>query len=81
LQSLSIVEWKWDVIGMDFILYLLRTGCKFDMIWVIVDRLTKSTHFILINTKYRVEKYVEIYNARVVCLHGVLMMIISDQGS
>jgi hypothetical protein len=48
---------------------------------VIVDRLTKSTHFIPVHTKYRVEKYAEIYIARVLCLHGVLKMIISDRGS
>jgi hypothetical protein len=57
------------------------TAHKFDLIWVIVDRLTKSAHFIPVNTKYRVEKYAEIYIARVLCLHEVLKMIISDQGS
>jgi hypothetical protein len=54
---------------------------KFDSIWVIVDRLTKSAHFIPIHTKYRVEKYAEIYIAHVLCLHGVPKMIISDRGS
>jgi hypothetical protein len=54
---------------------------KFDSIWVIVDRLTKSAHFIPVNTNYNVQKYAEIYSARVLCLHGVLKMIISDQGS
>jgi hypothetical protein len=48
---------------------------------VIVDGLSKSAHFIPVNTKYQVEKYAEIYIARVLCLHGVLKMIISDQGS
>jgi hypothetical protein len=54
---------------------------KFDSIWVIVDRLTKSTHFIPINTKYRAEKYAKIYIACVLCLHRVLRMIVSDRGS
>jgi hypothetical protein len=57
------------------------TARKFDSIWVIVDLLSKSTHFIPVNTKYRVEKYAEMYIARVICLHGVLKMIISDRGS
>jgi hypothetical protein len=53
---------------------------KFDLIWVIVDRLTKSTHFIPVHTKYRVEKYVEICIAHMLCLHRVLKTIISDRG-
>jgi hypothetical protein len=57
------------------------TARKFDSIWVIMDRLTKSSHFIPVNTKYRVEKYVKNYIARVLCLHGVPKMIISDRGS
>jgi hypothetical protein len=66
---------------MDFIVDLPMTARKFDSIWVIVDRLSKSAHFIPVNTKYRVEKYAEIYIAHVLCLHGVPKMIISDRGS
>jgi hypothetical protein len=66
---------------MDFIVGLPLTTRKFDLIWVIVNRLTKSAHFIPVHTKYRVEKYAEIYIAHVLCLHGVLKMIISDRGS
>jgi hypothetical protein len=46
LQPLSILEWKWDDISMDFIVVLPMTAHKFDLIWVIVDGLSKSTHFI-----------------------------------
>jgi hypothetical protein len=81
LQPLSIPDWKWDDISMDFIVGLPLTARKFDLIWVIVDRLTKSAHFIPVHTKYRVEKYAEIYIARMLCLHGVPKMIISDRGS
>jgi hypothetical protein len=81
VQPLSIPEWKWDDISMDFIMGLPLTTQKFDSIWVIVDRLTKSAHFIPVHTNYRVDKYAEIYIARVICLHGVLKMIISDRGS
>jgi hypothetical protein len=81
LQPLSIREWKWDDISMHFIVGLPLTARKFDLIWVIVDHLSKSAHFIPVNTKYRVEKYAEIYIAQVLCLHGVPKTIISDRGS
>jgi hypothetical protein len=66
---------------MDFIMGLLLTARKFNSIWVIVDRLTKSAHFIPVNTNYNIQKYAEIYVARVLCLHGLLKTIISDRGS
>jgi hypothetical protein len=46
LQPLSILEWKWDDISMDLIMVLRLMACKFDSIWVILDRLSKSAHFI-----------------------------------
>jgi hypothetical protein len=52
LQPLSILEWKWDDIGMDFIVGLPWMACKFDSIWVIVDCLSKSAHFIPVHTHY-----------------------------
>jgi hypothetical protein len=54
------------------------TGCKFNSIWVILDRLTKSAHSIPVCTFYRVEKYTELYVSRILCLHGVPKTIISD---
>jgi hypothetical protein len=81
LQPLNVSDWKWDDISMDFIVGLSLTAHKFNSIWVIVDRLIKSAHFIPMNTNYNVQKYAEIYVARVLCLHGVLKMIISDRGS
>jgi hypothetical protein len=77
LQPLSIPESKWDDISTDLIVGLPMTTHKFDSIWVIVDRLSKSAHFILVDTNYTVQKYDEIYIARVLCLHGVPKMIIS----
>jgi hypothetical protein len=78
LQSLSISEWKWDEISMDFIMGLPMTARKFDSIWVIMDQLSKSAHFIPVNTNYKAQNYVEIYITRMLCLHRVLKMIISD---
>jgi hypothetical protein len=81
LQPLSIPKWKYDDISMDFIVGFPMTACKFNSIWVIIDRLSKSTHYIPVTTKYRVDKYTEIYIAHVLCLHGVLKTIISGRGS
>jgi hypothetical protein len=52
LQPLKIPEWKWEEIGMDFIVGLSRTQAGYDSIWVIVDRLTKVAHFIPVKTTY-----------------------------
>jgi hypothetical protein len=61
LQSLSIPMWKWDDISMDFIVGLPLTARKKDSIWVIVDRLTMTAHFIAVHTTYSVQQYAEIY--------------------
>ncbi|KAL6321846.1 hypothetical protein AAG906_035545 [Vitis piasezkii] len=50
LQPLPIPEWKWDNITMDFVIGLPRTRSKKNGVWVIVDRLTKSTHFLAMKT-------------------------------
>jgi hypothetical protein len=72
---------KLDDISMDFIVGLPTTARKFDSIFLIMDRLSISSHFILINTNYRVQKYAEVNIARVLCLHRVPKKIISDRGS
>jgi hypothetical protein len=66
---------------MDFIVGLPRTSCGYNSIWVIVDRLTKSAHFIPIATTYRVRQYVKLYITHIVRYHGNLKIIISDRGS
>jgi hypothetical protein len=81
LQPLKIPEWKWDEIGMDFIVGLPRTQAGYDSIWVIVDRLTKVAHFIPVKTTYSGAKLAELYMSRIVCLHGVPKKIMSDIGS
>ena len=66
---------------MDFIVGLPNTTQKHDSIWVIVDRLTKSAHFLPVHTTYNAKKYAEIYLDRIVCLHGIPKTIISDRGA
>ena len=79
LQSLSIPEWKWDNISMDFVFGFPRTPSSHDVVWVIVDRLTKSAHFIPILMDYPMEKFAKLYIEKVVSLHGVPSSIISDR--
>jgi hypothetical protein len=81
LQPLSIPMWKWDDIGLGFIVGLLLTATKKDSIWVIVDRLTKTTHFIAVHTTYSVQQYAELYMDQIFRLHGTLKTIISDRGT
>lgn len=81
LQPLKILEWKWDEIGMDFIVGLPKTAAGYDSIWVIVDRLTKTARFIPVKTNYGGAKLPELYMSRIVCLHGVPKRIISDRGT
>jgi IS30 family transposase len=81
LQPLKIPEWKWEKIGMDFIVGLPRIQAGYDSIWVIVDRLTKVAHFIPVKTTYSGAKLAELCMSRIVCLHGVPKKIVSDRGS
>jgi hypothetical protein len=81
LQPLSIPSWKWEDISMDFIVGLPNTSQKHDSIWVIVDRLTKTAHFLPVQTTYNAKKYAEIYLDQIVCLHGIPKTIISDRGA
>jgi hypothetical protein len=81
LQPLSIPTWKWDEISMDFIVGLPLTVRKKDSIWVIMDRLTKTAHFIAVHTTYSVQQYAELYMDQIVRLHGIPKNIISDRGT
>jgi transposase InsO family protein len=80
LQSLSIPTWKWEDISMDFIVGLPRRAKGFDSIWVIIDRLTKIAHFLLVKVKYTVATYAELYISRILSLHDVPKTIVSGRG-
>ena len=66
IQPLDIPMWKWKYITMDFITKHPRTAHGVYLIWVIMDRLTKSAHFIPIQDNISTEKLVEIYKREVV---------------
>jgi hypothetical protein len=79
MQPLFVPEWKWDSISMDFVGALPKTVKGFDSIWVIVDRLTKSAHFVPIKTGMSVAKFAEIYIEQIVRLHDIPSSIVSDR--
>nr|XP_033508434.1 uncharacterized protein LOC117273376 [Nicotiana tomentosiformis] len=60
-QCIELPLWKWDMINMDFITGLPRTPRRYDSIWVIIDRLTKSAHFLPVRTTYSAEDYAKLY--------------------
>nr|GEU46592.1 putative reverse transcriptase domain-containing protein [Tanacetum cinerariifolium] len=81
LQKPEILEWKWEKITMDFVSGLPRTPSGYDSIWVIVDRLTKSAHFLPMKKTNSIEKLAQQYLKEIVCRHGVPMSIILDRDS
>nr|GEV77954.1 putative reverse transcriptase domain-containing protein [Tanacetum cinerariifolium] len=76
--DLKILKWKWEKITIDFITKLPRTTNGYDTIWVIVDRLTKSAHFLPMRENDPMEKLMKPYMKEVVTQHGVPVSIISD---
>jgi hypothetical protein len=80
LQLLPIPSWKWEDISMDFIVGLPKTSKGFDSIWVIIDRLTKTTHFLPVKMDHPVVVYAQLYIARILSLHGIPKTIVSDRG-
>ncbi|GJZ99448.1 putative reverse transcriptase domain-containing protein, partial [Tanacetum coccineum] len=81
LQQPEIPVWKWERITKDFMSGLPRTPSGYDTICVIVDRLTKSTHFLPMKKTDSLEKLTRLYLKEIVCRHGVPVLIISDRDS
>ncbi|KAJ8774331.1 hypothetical protein K2173_011580 [Erythroxylum novogranatense] len=79
LRPLSIPEWKWQRLTMDFLMGLPKTSRKHDAIWVIVDRLTKSAHFLAIKQTDSLHVLAKKYIDEVVRLHGIPDSIVSDR--
>ena len=70
-----------DPITMDFVSDLPKTRQNHDSVWVIVDRLTKSAHFLPVNNTYTMDKLAELYVQNIVRLHGVPKSIVLDRDS
>ncbi|XP_070045129.1 uncharacterized protein [Nicotiana tomentosiformis] len=73
--------WKWEMINMDFVVGLPCTACKFYTIWVIVDRLTQSTHLLPVKATDTTEQYAQLYIKEIAKLHGTPVSIILDRGA
>ena len=65
---------------MDFVTHLLWTPQRHDAVWVTVDRLTKSVHFLVVRMTFTLEEFCRLYIREIVWLHGVPVSIISDKG-
>ncbi|GJR93250.1 reverse transcriptase domain-containing protein [Tanacetum coccineum] len=77
----KIPTWKWERITMDFVTKLPQTSSGHDTIWVIVDRLTKSAHFIPTKATDSMETLTKLYIKEIISCHGVPISIISDRDS
>ena len=64
LQPLPIPIWKWEDISMGFVVGFPHMAKRYDSIWVIVDRLTKSAHFLPVDTRYSAKKYAKLFLIR-----------------
>nr|GEW46027.1 retrotransposon protein, putative, Ty3-gypsy subclass [Tanacetum cinerariifolium] len=81
LQQPEIPVWKWEGIAIDFVTKLPRTSSEHDTIWVIVDRLTKSTHFLPMREDYKTDRLSRLYLNEIVSRHDVLILIKADLDS
>ena len=61
VHPLEVAEWKWEHITMDFVTHLPRTQLRHDVVWVIMDRLTKSAHFLAVQMTFTLEEFCRLY--------------------
>jgi hypothetical protein len=79
LQPFPIPKWKWEVVTMDFIMGLPRIGKFHDLIMVVVDKLTKVSHFIPLKTTHKATDFTDIFMKEVAQLHEIPKKIVSDR--
>ena len=79
LQQLEVVEWKLEHVMMDFLTRLPRTLQGHDAVFVIVDWLTKSAHFLAVRMTFTLKKFCRLYIREIVRLHGVPVSIVSNR--
>ena len=78
LQLLEVAEWKWVHVMIDFMTHLPWTWQGHDAVWVIVDRLTKSAHFLVVRMTFTLEEFSRLYMREIVQLRGVPVSTASD---
>ena len=78
LQPLEVAEWKWEHVTMNFVIHLPRIMQGHDAVWVTMDRLTNSAHFLAVRMTFTLERLCRLYIREIVRLHGVLVSIVSD---
>ena len=79
LQSLLIPQWKWENITMDFMIGLPKTFKNNDVVWMIVDRLTKSAHFLSFRVDVSIKRLANMYIDQIVRLHKISVSIVFDR--
>ena len=79
LQPLEVAEWKWEHVTMDFVTHLPRMQQRHDVVWVIVDRLMKSAHFLAVWMTFSLERFYRLYIREIVRLLRVPVSIVSDR--
>ena len=79
LQPLEVAKWKWEHVTIDFVTHLPRTQQRHDAVWVIVDQLTKSAHFLAVRMTLASDTFCRLYIREIVRLHGVPVSIVSDK--
>ena len=79
LQLLEVAKWKWEHVTMDFVTHLPRTPQRHDAVWVIVDLLSKSAHFLAVWMTFALKRFCRLYIREIVRLHGVPVSIVSDR--
>jgi hypothetical protein len=79
LQPFPIPEKKWEVVTIDFITKFPRIGRKHDSIMVVVDKLTKDTHFVPVKMTHTTTNIAEIYMREIARLHGIPEEIVLER--
>ena len=79
LHPFPVPEWKWEVVSMDFITRLPMTWRKHDSIMVVVDKLTKETLFILVNSTYKNDSIAKKFMKDIFRFHGFPKPIVFDR--
>jgi hypothetical protein len=79
LHPLPVPEWKWETISLDFIIGFPKTQKQNDSIMDVIDKLSKSAHFILVKSTFKAINIVEIFMKEIFRLHGIPKMVILDR--